>query len=251
VDEFNRPLYGGDVFGLTAQNGAAGSGQGQAAQALVPSGEPVERTLWGELQPRDEESEEEESEDEDEADEDEDLQAGLQTPGGLETPGGFVSSVPTDLPGQGVETSIAGEMDLRKARRGFDTEESTHPRSAYTVLPEKQARVEGFFGSDRIYDLKAARGNVPVLGQEDETKKRKKPGDVDVAIDLDSLQQHDGISKDALRRKFEEGKKEDGIGAQWSAYDEDLSEMIAQESRKRQKVEEKSTSKKRESKYRF
>ncbi|KAF6821345.1 splicing factor 3b [Colletotrichum sojae] len=247
VDEFNRPLYGGDVFGLTNQPGAPA--QQQVAQPLS-TGEPVEKTLWGELQPRDEESEEEESEeesDEEEDDEDQDVPGGMQTPSGIETSVGMASSVPTDYPGHGVETSVAGEMDLRKQRRGFDTEESSHPRSAYQVIPERQQRADGFFGSDRVYDLKA---NMPVLGQDDDSRKRKKPGDVDVAIDVDSLQHNDGLSKDEVRRRFEEGKKEEGVGARW-AYEEDLSEMIAQESRKRQKVDEKRTKEKKESKYRF
>jgi splicing factor 3B subunit 2 len=258
VDDFNRPLYGGDVFGLTAQNGAAVPVQVQQPAVVLPAGEPVERTLWGELQAREEESEEEESEEESEEEEDDDdVPGGLQTPSGLETPGGYVSNVPTDYPGHGVETAIAGEMDLRKQRRGFDTEDSTHPRSAYTVIAERQTKAEGFFGSDRVYDLKGQSGNranLPVLGADDDTRKRKKPGDVDVAIDLDSLQQNDGVSKDDLRRKFEEGRREDGVGAKWS-FEEDLSDMIAQESRKRQKVEEKRrgerAEQKKESKYRF
>jgi splicing factor 3B subunit 2 len=259
VDEFNRPLYGGDVFGLAGQNGTAPAPAQapQAAQPVLPAGEPVERTLWGELQPREEESEEEESEEEDEDEDEDDIPGGLQTPSGLETPGGYVSTVPTDYPGHGVETSVAGELDVRKQRRGFDTEESNHPRSAYTVIAEKQARAEGFLGSDRVYDLKSAagggRGNVPVLGQDDDNRKRKKPGDVDIALDLDALQQNDGINKDELRRKFDDGRREEGPGAQWSraAYDDDLSEMIAQESRKRQKTEEKKNEKKKETKYRF
>ncbi|UPK93770.1 hypothetical protein LCI18_004705 [Fusarium solani-melongenae] len=243
VDEFNRPLFGGDVFGLTGQSG----GQGQSgAQAAAASGEPVERTLWGELQPREEESEEEEeSDEEEEEEEEEDTAGGLETPSGLETPGGYASTVQPDY-GQGVETSIAGEMDLRKERRGYDTEESSAPRSAYTILPERQVRAEGFFGSDRVYDLKQAqRSGMPVLGADDDSRKRKKPGDIDVALDVDSLHQNDGISKDDLRRKFDEGKKEEGIGAKW-AYDDDLSEMIAQESRKRQKTEAERNDKRRE-----
>lgn len=248
VDEYNRPLYGGDVFGLNAQ-----SSQAQAAAALVPA-EPIDRTLWGELQPREEESEEEESEEEEEEDEDEeDVSGGLETPSGLETPGGYASTVNADY-GQGVETSIAGEMDLRKERRGYDTEESSAPRSAYTILPERQVRAEGFFGSDRAYDLNAAqqqqRAGMPVLGADDDSRKRKKPGDVDVALDVDALQSRDGIDKDDLQRKFEEGRREDGIGAKW-AYDDDLSEMIAQESRKRQRTEKERGEKKKESKYRF
>lgn len=236
VDEFNRPLYGGDVFGLTAQNGA------QTQSGAAGAGEAVERTLWGELQPREDESEEEESEDEEEEEEgdEEDVPGGLETPSGLETPGGYASTVQPDY-NAGAETLIAGEMDLRKERRGYDTEEPSGPRSAYTILPERQVRAEGFFGSDRVYDLKQAqqqqhRSGMPVLGCEDDSRKRKKPGDVDVALDVDSLHQNDGISKEDLQRRFDEGRKEEGIGAKW-AYDDDLSEMIAQESRKRQKTE--------------
>ncbi|CEI62969.1 Pre-mRNA-splicing factor sap145 [Fusarium venenatum] len=251
VDEFNRPLFGGDVFGLSA-SGAPGQG---AAQILTGAGEPVEKNLWGELQPREEESEEEEEEesDDEEEEEEEDVPGGTETSTGLETPGGYASIVQADY-GQGVETAIDGEMDLRKERRGYETEESSAPRSAYTILPERQVRAEGFFGSDRVYDLKQAQAaqqaGVPVLGAEDDTRKRKKPGDIDVALDLDSLQSNDGISKDDLRRKFDEGRKEEGVGAKWS-YDDDLSDMIAQESRKRQKTEAELNAKKREGKSRF
>ena len=92
----------------------------------------------------------------------------------------------------------------------------------------------------------------PILGQEDETRKRKKPGDVDVALDPESLENHDGISKDELRKKFEEGRRDEGVGTQWQQYDDDLSEMIAQESRKRiKRDEEKRVEKKKEAKYRF
>ncbi|KAF7543304.1 hypothetical protein G7046_g10027 [Stylonectria norvegica] len=70
VDEFNRPLYGGDVFGLTAPNGAQAPA---TAQLPTHAGDSVEKNLWGELQPRDEESEEEEEEEESEDEEDEDV----------------------------------------------------------------------------------------------------------------------------------------------------------------------------------
>ncbi|SPQ27447.1 19efbf10-a6cb-4dd7-86c9-e1091edab9ed [Thermothielavioides terrestris] len=261
LDEYNRPLYGGDIFGIMApgQPGAAGPyqpQQGPQPQAVVgaaaPVGEPVERTLWGELQPLAEESEEEESEEEEEEEGSEagDIPpGGTETVSGLETPGGYASTVHADMHAPaGVETSMAGEFDLRKTRRGFETEESSYgaPRQAYTVIPERQGRAEGFFGSDKTYDLSKkqaapAPASVPVLGQDDEaSRKRKKPGDVDVALDPDALAASGGISKDDLRRKFEAGRREEGVGAQWSraAYEEDLSDMIAQESRKRQRREE-------------
>jgi splicing factor 3B subunit 2 len=247
LDEFNRPLYGGDIFGIMAgqagQPGAASSGASipQAAHQSLTT-EQVDHALWGELQPPAEESEDEEEEDSDDEEGSEgdaaDVPGGLQTPGGLETPGGYVSSVPTDLPGRGVESSMAGEFDLRKQRRGFETEESSsgaHPRSAGRIISERQTRVEGFFGSDRAYDLsKPGSGGVPILGQDDDSRKRKKPGDVDVALDPEALVQQDGIGKDEVRRRYDEGRREEGIGAKWQ-YEDDLSEMIAEESRKQKR----------------
>jgi splicing factor 3B subunit 2 len=268
LDEYNRPLYGGDIFGIMGANPGMPFQQqpGQPPQqppqqqpqpvqaAHQPQGEPIERTLWGELQPPAEESEEEESEEEEEEEEeDADIPGGLQTPSGLATPAGYASTVHTDLASSGVETSMAGEFDLRKTRRGYETEESTAgPRSAYQVVPERHGRSDGFFGSDKTYDLSKQPG-IPVLGQDDDSgRKRKKPGDVDVALDPDALVGQDGISKDELKRQFEASRKEEGVGAQWGSYDDDLTDMIAQESRKRQKREEdRRGEKKKEQKYRF
>ncbi|KAK0651369.1 hypothetical protein B0T16DRAFT_345149 [Cercophora newfieldiana] len=249
LDEYNRPLYGGDIFGILAGPGAPTQQQPAAAAPLAPQGEPIERTLWGELQPPAEESEEEESEEEEESDEEDgDIPpGGTDTVSGLETPGGYASTVHPDHAPSGVETSMAGEFDLRKTRRGYETEESSYgaPRSAYQVIPERAARVEGFFGSDKTYDLsKGAHAppphGAPVLGQEDAdgSRKRKKPGDVDIALDPDALVSGGRIDKDDVRRKYEAGRREEGPGAQWS-YDEDLSDMIAQESKRQKRDEEK------------
>jgi len=195
VDEFNRPLYGGDIFGVLQP------------QVNNQAGEPIERTLWGELQAPEDESEEEESDEEEEEGDEEDIGAGLQTPSGMETPGGLASAVPSEYPG---DMGVGGDFDLRKQRRGTETEESTHPRSAYTVIPERQIRAEGFFGGERAYDVRNAQNaHLPVLGQEDESRKRKKPGDVDVALDPDSLTSEDGISKEEVKRRFEAQKKEE------------------------------------------
>ena len=221
LDEYNRPLYGGDVFGVL---------QTQQNQQL---GEPVEKTLWGELQEPEEESEEEESEDEEEEGDEEDVGAGLQTPSGLETPGGTASAMPSEFGGA---ESMAGEFNLRKQKRGTETEESTHPRSAFQVLPEQNARVQGFFGGDLTYDLKAAQqNNLPVLGQDDQGRKRKKPGDVDVAMDPDMLQAKDRMDKEDLQKMYDTQRGQEQ--GQWG-FQEDLSDMIASESRKRQKRDE-------------
>jgi splicing factor 3B subunit 2 len=218
VDEAtNRPLYGGDFNNIF-----------QTLQK-PQRGEPVEKDLWGELQEPEEESEEEED-DEEEDDEDDDRRAGLQTPSGLETPSGMVSTVPSEFGG----AESVSEFDLRK-RRGTETEESPRQRSAYQVIPEHQTRVQGFFGGDRAYDLKSAQSNVPVLGQE-ESRKRKKPGDVDVSMDPDALQTHDGLDKGNLKNLYEQQRKAEE-NPNWG-FQEDLSDMIASESRKRLKRDE-------------
>lgn len=229
VDEFNRPLYGGDIFGVLQP------------QVNNQAGEPIERTLWGELQAPEEESEEEESDEEEEEGDEEDIGAGLQTPSGLETPGGMASTVPSEYPG---DMSVGGDFDLRKQKRGTETEESSAPRSAYTVIPERQIRAEGFFGGERAYDVRGAQNaNLPVLGQEDESRKRKKPGDVDVSLDPDSLISEDGISNEEKKRRFEQSKKEEKSAWQ---REESLDDMIAQESRKRQKRDEEKRGEKRD-----
>ncbi|KAI9823342.1 MAG: hypothetical protein M1832_002566 [Thelocarpon impressellum] len=222
TDEFNRPLWGGDIYGVIQP------------QVNTQLGEPVEKSLWGELQEPEEESEEEESEEEEESGDEEEVGAGLETPSGLETPGGVASTVPSEYVG---EVSVGGEFDLRKQRRGTETEESVHPRSAYTVVPEKQGKVQGFFGSERAYDVGAAQRNqhLPVLDQDEPNRKRKKPGDVDVALDPDSLEAEDGMSKEEVRRRFEAQKAEEK--GKWG-FQEDLSDMIEKESRKRLKTDE-------------
>lgn len=224
VDEHNRPLYGGDIFGVLQP------------QQNVQHGEPVEKDLWGELQASEEseeESEEEDEEEDEEADEG-DNETGTQSPSGLETPSGMASIVPSEPAGT---ENISGEFDVRKHHRGTETEESVHPRSAYQVIPERQTSVQGFFGGDRAYDLGSSSGNnPPVLGVDDQTRKRKKPGDVDVSVDLDAIQAGDGLSKDSLQNMYEAQRQQQNQ-PQWG-FQEDLSDMIAQESRKRLRKEE-------------
>ncbi|PHH84314.1 hypothetical protein CDD83_2166 [Cordyceps sp. RAO-2017] len=231
VDELNRPLYGGDVFGLNNQPVA----QPQPGPPELPAAEPVERNLWGELQPHEEEESEEEGEEEEDGSE-EGSQEAVAEMGGTETPGGYASTLAHN---QGVQTSISGEMDLRKERPGYGTE-TPSGRSAFMVLREQktQGGGSGLFGVGHQYDLSSTHHpTMPVLGAEDEGRKRKRPGDVDVALDVDSLNQNDGISKDAVRQKFEEGRQKEGIGSNWK-HDQELADMIAAESRKRQKTEQ-------------
>ncbi|KAF3926646.1 hypothetical protein ABW21_db0200228 [Orbilia brochopaga] len=178
-------------------------------QESTEAQEPADRTIWGELQEIESE-EEDEDEDESEEEDDEEVGAGLQTPSGMATPSGITSS------------------------------------SLYSVLPEQEIKSRGLFGGQHAYDLSKG-GQVPVLGQED--RKRKKPGDIDVSIDAAALEADDGISKEAIKAKYEREIEQQHRDRQ--GFQEDLSEFIASESRKRQKREEDNARKKKESKFRF
>lgn len=223
VDEHNRPLFGGDIFGVLHP------------QQNAQQGEPVEKDLWGELQASEESEEESEEEDEDEEEDvdNENGEAGAHSPSGLDTPSGMASAVPSEFVGS---ENAAGEFDVRKHHRGNETEESVHPRSAYQVIPERQTSVHGFFGGDRAYDLSTSSGNPPLLGTEDQGRKRKKPGDVDVSVDLDAISTGEGLSKDNLQSLYDTQRQQE-TNPQWG-FQEDLSDMIAQESRKRLRKEE-------------
>lgn len=220
VDEHNRPLYGGDIFGVLQP------------QQAVQQGEPVEKDLWGELQAPDMSEEESDAdEDGDSADdEEEDIEGGLQTPSGLETPSGLASAVPSEVTGP---ENIAGEFDVRKHYRGTQTEESVGQRSAFQVIPERQTQVQGFFGADRAYDLSVSSNALPVLGSDEHSKKRKRPGDVDVSVDPDALHANDGIEREDIKRLYESQQQQQSH-PNWD-FQEDLSDMIARESRKRLK----------------
>lgn len=242
IDDQGAALWGGDVFGLDT----VAKMQAEGVQPRVV--EPPERSLWGELQPLQEEVAEEEEEDE-EDDEDEDEKGGEgadgkeepvgaggeEVPfGGMETPGGIYSTIPTEMGTQ----SMAEEFDLRKRRRGTETEETSHPRAAGQVIRERSIRAEGFFGGERAYDLRAA--NVPTLGADNNDRgKKRKAGDLDVSVDVDALEREDGLSKDEVKKNYEAARQRERQG-QWSGKvdQEDLSQMVAEESAKRLKREQ-------------
>ncbi|KAK5703215.1 hypothetical protein LTR97_004164 [Elasticomyces elasticus] len=239
LDESGRPLWGGDVFGLGEVET-----QGEAQES-------VDKSLWGELQVFEEEEEEEEEDEEDEdEDEDDDEEKeggrGTETPfgTGLETPGGITSTVPTDF--GGIHSMGGEEFNLRKQRRGTETEESSHPRSAGQVLQERSIRAEGFFGGEKAYTIAGTSAlppppNVPVLGQDSGSGRKRKAGDLDVSVDPEALEREDRLSKDEVRRQYEAMERSAGAGSGWvgGAVDqEDLSQMIAEESAKRRRRDE-------------
>ncbi|KAI7900284.1 uncharacterized protein BX663DRAFT_477144 [Cokeromyces recurvatus] len=195
VDEYNRPLYG-DVFGVA---------QPSAAPPEVV--EPIDKQLWGELEPEEEYEEESEEEEEEEEEEEkaetetatEDITDGLVTPSGL-------SSIAS-----GLETP--DHIELRKERK---RDEDEGPKQLYQVLPEVQKSITGFMGSQHGYDLSA-------IEKSDQTTSKRKATNVDVAIDPSELES--GLDEATLRAKYDaqmKAKLPVGAGA------EDLSDMYAE-----------------------
>ncbi|KAG9047492.1 hypothetical protein FS837_002138 [Tulasnella sp. UAMH 9824] len=233
LDEYNRPLYG-DVFGALPKPNDD------------QLGEPIDKELWGELEPEEEEEEESEEESEEE-DEDETTETaptdGLQTPSGLETPSGLHSVVST-VPG-GLETP-----DFLELRKTATRSEDTGPRQLYHVVPEKQTTIRGLVGSERGYDVSGIAGgaHVPVLGEERGTK--RKTNGVEISLDASELE---GLSDAELRARYDAVSR-GSAGVPGGASREDFSDMIAKEmrerDRKRQRLSE-SRSKGKEKDFKF
>ncbi|ORY07172.1 hypothetical protein BCR34DRAFT_29182 [Clohesyomyces aquaticus] len=226
VDDRGGPLFGGDLFGQVIAEEAA-----QPTQL----GEPIERGAWGALRAEGESEDEEEEDEEEEEEEDEAEEGGEADMSGTQTNITTASAAPTEM--GGIE-SIGGEFTLRKQRKGTETEvPAGAPRSAYQVLPEKDIQAKGFFGGEHAYDLKAA---MPEFGEDN--RRKRKAGDIDISVDVDSLAKDDKLDKEALRKQYEAQSKAEAQG-QWTSIDQDDIADLIEENRKRVKRDEQRRSK--------
>lgn len=222
------------------------AGDTSGAQKSRAPDPPQQRGLWGELQVVEDEEEEEDEDEDEEADgdgneaeehgeetdnaqigKDEDIGGnGLETPfHGTATESGFTH------PGT---MSVPEGFDIRKQRRGHETEDDAYPRQAGTVLKERSIRNEGFFGGERAYDLSGS--DLHVLGRDEDRSRKRKAGDLDVSVDVDALERDDGLSKDQVKQRYDETHTRERSG-QWRGKvdQDDLSQMIAEENAKRLK----------------
>jgi len=219
LDEYGRPLYG-DVFGVLPKPNDD------------QLGEPINKELWGELEPEEEEEESDESEEEEEPEDEPAPTDGLQTPSGLETPSGLHSVVST-VPG-GLETPDF--LELRKD--AGPSEPDSGPRQLYHVVPEKQTSVRGLMGSERGYDVSGVSGGVPVPVLGDERGTKRKTNGVDISLDASELE---GLSDAELRARYDAVSR-GSAGVPGGASREDFSDLISKEmrerDRKRQRTEQ-------------
>jgi splicing factor 3B subunit 2 len=229
-EEDGKPMWDGDLFGTAGGYDQVKTQEEEEEEKKLEA--MVDKTLFGELAPVEDKVEEEEEDDEEEEEGDGE---GTETPFtsvGTETPGGITSAIPTDLGGT---YSNMEEFTLRKQRRGTETEESHHPRSAGTVLQERNIRSTGFFGGEKAYDLQAT---APMLGQD---SRKRKAGGMDVSVDVDMLAGEGGLSKEEMNKLYEQQRQQEDKGG-WQGGmkvdQEDLTQLFAEESAKRQKIEE-------------
>ncbi|KAJ3354135.1 hypothetical protein HDU83_005741 [Entophlyctis luteolus] len=236
VDEYGRPLYG-DVFGTMGAETASG-GMSYVPQEHVA---PIERTLWGELEPEEEPEEVEEEQNEDEEEDEVESVAAQEEPpsSGLVTPSGL-SSVPS-----GLETPEF--IELRKESRRDDG-----PKELYKIIPQKENAIRGFMGSQHTYDMSAAGASTtfapppPSSGTTSSSgsaKRKMIPGlitDKPVAMSLNPEDLEDGLSGDAVKRAYEDKMR----AARKEAAPENFSDLVAEHAgkmanKRRRKDEEK------------
>jgi splicing factor 3B subunit 2 len=68
---------------------------------------------------------------------------------------------------------------------------------------------------------------------------KRRVGDVDVSVDVEALEREDRLSKEEVSKQYEASRQQQAASNPWSrGHEEDLSEMIASESRKRLKKDE-------------
>eukprot|EP00937_MAST-01D_sp_MAST-1D-sp2_P001939 g1939.t1 len=182
---------------------------GVAEAAAQPEAEAGPGARWGEVEEEAAEPEEEEM-----GDEPDGPDGGVDgDASGTDTPmGSGTSSVVTD----GLQTP--GGFELRKDGGAAAAAAAEAPKQLYQIMEEQSAKVGGaLMGSSHTYSMpKHLQGRGVSDG-------------VTVNVDADELE---GLDEDAIKLKYQEGVEAN------AASRDDMSDLIAQESRKRKRVME-------------
>jgi splicing factor 3B subunit 2 len=225
VDREGKPLYG-DVFGLV---GASGESAG-----------PIDRKHWGELEEEEYESEEEEEsegeegeEEEGEGEEGEEGAAAPQAYPGVPDHGGLVT--PTGI-------ATPDHLVLRKKDTAAASEEA---RPLFQVLQQRETKVgNAAFGSAHTYVIgedKAAAGAKPPKGEAVNLIKSQKTKEVAITLNPSELE---NLTDDMLKEKYEATVKAAGQPER-----EDMSDLMAEHTKKKAKKDAKDKKKYKEFKF--
>ena len=185
LDEFNRPMWGGDVFGVYKD-----------PEAYVNPAEHIDKSYWGIIKTELEDEEEEEEDSDEEEDEDEVMSEEQEEKPEIRRPAQF-----QDVSGESVFPSRAS------VRVNPDAE---HSGSLYQVIGEQESRISGFMGSSKKYDLKNP--HMPVLGEDDiDSSTMRAAGEHDISIDVDALTRDDYLSKEQVEKQYEASRNDEMV----------------------------------------
>ena len=213
VDEFGRPIYG-DVFG-TAETTRPGEDDA-----------PIEKKWWGEIVEEEGDDEEEEEEEEEEV-EPTDMDSGIASvTSGLATPSDGLASIELRKSSMsGLETpdnsSVGGDLNVRKQH------------TLYTVIQQEEVKVsQGDLVSSAFrYNIQDPTSAAAAAAKKDKRHvdliRSQATAGVEVTIDASELENMD---ESLLQEKYEST-----VNAQRKAQKEDVSDVFAEESRKRKK----------------
>jgi splicing factor 3B subunit 2 len=222
VDREGKPLYG-DVFG-TMSGGPSGE-----------FGGPVDRKHWGELEEEEYESEEEEESEEEAEGEEAEEEEG-------EAPAAPVPSLPAGVPDHGglvTPTGIAtpDHLVLRKKDVGAMPQPPEESRPLFQVLQQREAKVGGAaFGSAHTYVIGGGEEKAggagggqgkPGRGEAVNLIKSQKTKEVAITLNPSELE---NLTDDMLKEKYEATVKATGQPER-----EDLSDLVAEHTKKKAK----------------
>jgi splicing factor 3B subunit 2 len=206
VDEFGRPLYG-DVFGTAP------------SEPPPEISEPIVRQHWGELE-QEEEEEVVEEEEQPQEPEEEAPASGFETPSGMTTPS------------SGMETPETIELrkTAKKEAPAADQEDETG-RQLYQVIPQASTAVgTALVGSSHKYIIPSEKREPKAKNAVDMVFMKSQRGEkVDIALNPAEVENLEELSVDILKKKYDAAVNEK------QAPKEDVSDIIAEHSKKRKK----------------
>jgi len=203
VDEFGRPLYG-DVFGTSPP---------EPPPEIM---QPIERAHWGELEQEDEEEQVEEQQEE-EAEEE------APNPSGLETPSGIVT------PSSGMETPDS--IELRKTTVKKEQIEDESGKQLYQVVQQSNTAVgTAVYGSSHKYIIPATEKKELKAKNTVDLMKSQKGEKIDIALNPSEVENLEDLSNDVLKKKYDQAMSEKS-----QVPREDVSDIIAEHTKKKRK----------------
>jgi len=217
VDEFGRPLYG-DVFGTAPP------------EPPPEITQPIERNHWGEFV--EEEQEEEEASEGEQEEEEEVNKSGLETPSGIETPSGMQTPESLELRKGSKKDTEPPLPPTPSSSSHHVSDEDNSNKQLYQVLEKSDLAVgSSLYGSSHKYTVPEKKElknkNVVPLIHSQKTEK------MDISLNPSEVENLEHITTDVLKQKYEQALSEKQTPR------EDVSDLMAEHSKKKRKKESK------------